>query len=469
MHCCRGGLKNNMRIFIVMITFFLNCAVLNSHAQGSKAPVKKNVIIIVIDALRPDHLGCYGYSRNTSPNIDKLAGEGISFTQAIAPGGWTFESVPSILTGTYSFVHQIRDSSLAPMNHNIKTLSQELSTHNYQTVIFSNQPSLKYIETSNYFQELFLDQGTLEHKATITEYEFTDNIQAWLEKKGRAAQFFLYIHYWGCHVPYRPAAAYKDKFCRDRYSKKHKNVPISKLNTADKMFDGIGRIPYVLAENNITDMYYYISQYDGVISYVDGQIGRLMDTLKRLKLDNDTMIILISDHGEMLGEHDMYFFHTGGYEENIRVPLIIRCPELFPRGKKISAQVSLIDIAPTVLEITGLNKPEYMQGESLLSFVKPFRSYNAKYALSSDRDIFTVRRGTWKLIYNSINHSYSLFDLKAVPKEENNLMYQRKDVIKLLARRMAQWRDKKNSSDLKGRRLLLEKDKDILKSLGYLH
>jgi arylsulfatase A-like enzyme len=348
-------------------------------------------------------------------------------------------------------------------------LPQELSTHNYQTAIFSNQPTVKYIDTSNYFQELFLDQGTLEHRATITDYSLTNNIQAWLEEKGTSAPFFLYIHYWGCHVPYRPLAPYKDMFSRDRYSKKHKAVPISTLNTGDKMFDGKGRIPYVLAENNITDMYYYIAQYDGVISYVDSQIGRLMDTLKRLKLDNDTMCILISDHGEMLGEHNMYFFHTGGYEENIRVPLIIRFPELFPGGKKVSTQVSLIDIAPTIFEIIGLTKPSYMQGESLLSFVKPFRSYNAKYALSSDREIFTVRRGDWKLIYNSINHSYKLFDLKNVPKEENNLMYQRLDVVKLLARKMGVWRDKKNSSDLKGRRLLLENDKEILRSLGYFN
>ncbi len=290
-----------------------------------------------------------------------------------------------------------------------------------------------------------------------------------MEEKGTEAPFFLYIHYWGCHTPYRPPAPYRDMFSHDRYSKKHKAVPISALNTDDKMFDGKGRIPYVLAENNITDMHYYIAQYDGVISYVDSQIGRLMGALKRLKLDNDTMIILISDHGEMLGEHNMYFYHTGGYEENIRVPLIIRLPELFPRGENVFTQVSLIDIAPTIFEIIGLTKPSYMQGESLLSFVKPFRSYNAKYALSSDRDIFTVRRGDWKLIYNSINHSYDLFYLKDDPKEENNLMYQRPDVVKLLARRMAEWRDKKNSSDIKGRKLLLENDKEILRSLGYLH
>ncbi len=144
-------------IFIAIIAFFLNCAAVDLDAKDSNGPVKKNIIIIVIDALRPDHLGCYGYKRNTSPNIDKLAREGIKFTQAIAPGGWTFESVPSILTGTYSFVHQIRYNSLASINHNIKTLPQELSTHNYQTAIFSNQPTLKVIDTSNYFQELFLD------------------------------------------------------------------------------------------------------------------------------------------------------------------------------------------------------------------------------------------------------------------------------------------------------------------------
>lgn len=377
--------------------------------------------------------------------------------------------MPSILTGVYSWVHQINDSTLISLNPNIKTLPELLAVNNYQTAIFSTNYAAKHLDVNNKFQELFIETGSSAYKPIITEYFLTSQIQSWLEKKGKINPFFLYIHYWGCHAPYRPPASYRGKFSRERYRKEYKAVPISTLNAEDKVFDGKGRIPYALAENNITDMHYYISQYDGVIAYVDSQVGRLMNTLKRLKLNNDTMIILTSDHGEMLGEHDMYFYHNGGYEENIKVPLIIRLPGMFPKGKKVSAQVSLIDIAPTILEITGSNKPSYMQGESLLSFVKPLRSYNANYVFSCDRNIISVRRGNWKLIYNSINHSCELFDLKNDPKVKNNLMYQRKDMVKILSRRMAEWKDKKNYSDLKGNQLLPEKDKVILRSLGYLN
>ena len=105
----------------------------------------------------------------------------------------------------------------------------------------------------------------------------------------------------------------------------------------------------------------------------DAQIGRLLNALKELKIDKNTLIILTADHGEMLGDHNTYFIHASCYEENIKVPLIIRFPGLFPKGKVISRQVSLVDIAPTILEIAGIRKPYYIQGESLLSFIKPFR------------------------------------------------------------------------------------------------
>lgn len=138
-------------------------------------------------------------------------------------------------------------------------------------------------------------------------------------------------------------------------------------------------------------------------------------------MDKNTLIILTADHGEMLGEHNIYFNHYGGYEENIRVPLIIRFPPLFPKGKVISRQVSLIDIAPTILEIAGLNKPFYMQGESLLAFFKHTYNYQTKYIFSFSHYQHALRNENWKLIRKG-KVRYELYNLKDDPREQHNLI-----------------------------------------------
>lgn len=257
-------------------------------------------------------------------------------------------------------------------------------------------------------------------------------------------------------------------YLHDKYKKKLGSLPISNDNEGDAVYDGYKKIPYVVVENNINDPNYYIIQYDSVISYIDAQIGRLLDSLKALDLDKNTLIILTSDHGEMLGEHNIYFSHMLTYEENIKVPLIIRFPKLFPKGKVISRQVSLVDIAPTILEIVGLKKPSYMQGESLLAFTKPLRVYNKKYVLSCFKHLIALRAGDWKIIHNSRNDSYELYNLKDDPKEQHNLLVERTDKFKQLKQELCRWQERITASTpLKEGPPLTEKDKAHLKSLGY--
>lgn len=463
-------LQNKKYVFISIVISILVISLFSILLYKNKKNYKPiNIILIIVDALRPDHLSCYGYKKNTSPNIDRLANEGVKFTQAISAGGWTVESVPSILTGTYSLAHQIR--SLDDLrNPKIKTLGQELVMKGYQCVLWSNLSTLSHLDIKDGFQKIYVSTNYKNNMPVLTNYALTSRIVNRLKIQYKNCPFFFYIHYEGCHVPYRPPVPYKYMYLYDKDRKESINIPISKLNYGDGKYDGRGKIPYVAVENNIADPDYYISQYDGAISYTDAQVGRLMDGLKELGLDENTLVILTADHGEMLGEHDVFFSHYGSYEENIRVPLIIRFPETsqFPRGRVISRQVSLIDIAPTILELLGLNKPFYIQGESLLAFIKPFRTYHKKYIFSCDKGCFALRTENWKLISNN-PQDLELYNLKEDPLEQYNLVTERSDKFKQLKQKLYNFM-KRNPALLEARKghSLTEEDKKLFRSLGYI-
>ncbi len=452
-------------IFAVVIVVICVFAFLLLRERNNSKPI--NILLITVDALRPDHLSCYGYERHTSPNIDKLSKEGIRFTQAIAAGGWTIESLPSILTGTYSLTHQIHAWDDL-RNLSVKTLAWELAIKGYQCVLWSNHGDMRSLDIKDGFQRVYSVDVRKNYKST--DYVLTNQIINRLKNQYRNHPFFFYIHYEGCHVPYLPPAPYKYMYLHDKFRKKSESIPISNRKDRDERYTGNGKIPYVAAKDNITDPNYYISQYDGAISYTDAQIGRLMDGLKELGLDKNTLVILTADHGEMLGEHNIYFDHQRSYEENIRVPLIIIFPKLFPRGKVISKQVSLIDIAPTILEIAGLKRPSYMQGESLLAFIKPFKSYPRKYVLSfftNPKDWIAIRAKDWKLIYNNANE-LELYNLRDDPMEQHNLITKRPDKFRQLKQELDNFiKCSTPSNPPRKGSPLTEEAKEHLRSLGY--
>lgn len=457
-------------LFILSLIFFglllLFCFSKSNFINHRK---KLNIILITIDALRPDHLGCYGYQRNTSPNIDRLSKEGVRFTTAISAGGWTVESVPALLTGTYSPTHQIR-SWINLRNPQIKTFAQELAIRGYQCILWSNfAASLRPLDIKDGFQRAYMLNKDKHNKPACSEYILTSQIINRLKKQFRDSTFFFYVHYHGCHVPYNLPVSYEHMYLHDKFNNKPKFITISNSANGVEKYDGYGKIPYIIAKNNITDLYYYISQYDVAISYTDTQIGRLMESLKELGLDKNTLIILTADHGEAIGEHNTYFSLDGVYEEIIRVPLIIRFPKLFPKGKIITEQVSLIDIAPTIFDILGLSKPHYLQGKSLFTFIKPFRIHQGRYIFSSCRECLTLRTESWKLIKDDIADSYELYNLKHDPQELRNLVTERHNKLKQLKQELENLKKCATSLVLprKGPELS-DENKERLRSLGYV-
>ncbi len=454
--------------FIIAAGFIIFFS-LNGSAKVRVPP--KNIVFIVIDALRPDHLRCYGYERHTSPNMDILAQQGVRFTQAISAAGWTGESVPSLLTGVYPPTHHIRSWRNA-RNPSIQTLPDILTTRGYHCVFWSNHGSMEFVDIQSGFQEVHLENTYEGDKPSVSDQQLTQEIISSLEKRNKGSPFFLYIHYSGAHVPYRMPPEYKHLFSQATGDPHPERVPL--CPESDDQYKGQGCIPRVVAENGITDPAYYVSQYDGAIAYADTQIGSLMRSLSRLGLDDNTIVILLSDHGEMLGEHGIYFNHAGGYdggyEENIRVPLIMRGMTEFARGEVLSEQVSTVDIVPTLLEVIGCEKPPSLQGNSLLTLHERPASYSGKhvYSFFGTGDWVVIRTKDWKAVHYYPSDSWKLFHLESDPRENNNMARARPDVLDALREELDNFQKRINGASSPATpQPLSEQERGRLKSLGY--
>ena len=447
---------------------------------------KPSVLLITIDTLRPDHLGYSGYERNTSVHIDKIAKAGIIFDNAIAQDTWPAPSMVSISTSTYSFCHNVSyygDS----IDNSLSTLPGVLKKNGYQTCFIG-----PYIlsQIGNFARDFdFFNVGVrkniffgfsrftiiinlavkfiLYHFPLISRYCVTiydriikiiNNSRAdivtkkaikWL--KGNSSKpFFLWVHYFDTHAPYRPPPSCSKAFFDDGFEQKiRRSLPI-----LWKTMFGLGGISKYITERNINDAEYYVSQYDGAIYFIDRQIGVLSSFLESLKLEKDTLIILSSDQGEYMGEHDFYFSHAGvPLEPVIKVPLIIKYSKVLPAGVSINFPVQTIDIAPTVVDILGISRPLTFQGSSLLDAMLKRKCCHAPYVFTGDKKTIAVRTDQYKLIYIdskeierfekrkllSLLHSpaylqlkhlfgssgfpeYLFYDLKNDPLEANNLI-----------------------------------------------
>lgn len=268
------------------------------------------------------------------------------------------------------------------------------------------------------------------------------------------------------HGPYRPPRPYNKIYLKDRFNSEDTQVPISKQFPIEP-----GHIPKYIAEGNITSANYYICQYDGEISFTDEQIGLLLRKLQNLNaiLEKKLLVIITADHGESLGEHNIYFEHRGLYDDGLRVPLIISCDGVIPKGKVIDHQVQSIDIVPTILGILGIRIDTRMEGASLLPLILGEDGYISSYAFSEMRKQKSIRTPEWKLIYTSGENKYELYNLRDDSGELNNLAAIEEGKFLFLKEKLSAWIDQAQPKTVKVKDVLDELTKEKLKSLGYLH
>jgi arylsulfatase A-like enzyme len=330
-------------------------------------PPQSNIVLITIDTLRADHLSAWGYMRQTSPNIDRLAAEGVRFDQAAVQWPKTTPSFASIFTATYAKDNGIVRTAGQPISCQFLTFPEVLKKQGYTNIaivanaavgseFFFNQGFDQYIETWK------LPHGA--DNADPNRAEAVTNLAvSQLEKLQKSGKpYFLWVHYLDPHFPYEPPPGARDKFQNDSHFDPSVQVPPSD-KPKQQMF-GVGS-EHILEGH--TDLAFYLARYDAEIAYTDSQIGRLLDEMKKRNMLGKTLTAFTADHGESLGDHGYYFDHGRfSFQTCLHVPLVLHYPGVIkPRVDKQPAE--LIDLAPTLLEAAGVALPQgvWMQGRTL--------------------------------------------------------------------------------------------------------
>ena len=454
----------------------------------AKPQDRPNIVIFLIDTLRVDRLGVYGYERRpTSPRIDELARESVVFDQAIAPSPWTLPTVVSLVTSTHPCEHRTLDDRQM-LSKRLIPLAERLHGLRYTTLGLYGNP---YAGPS-----FALERG----------YDVLD--KSWNndgKKVGKLLDaypgkpLFLYIHNMEPHNPYVNAPAHIDGF--DDISRKVRRKIKRNYRTYRRLthVDFDKKQPLGTTDNTaeqdlhmaaLTALHQeYNELYDGSVWQADSHVGSVVDELKRRRLWDNTLFILLSDHGEELHEHGGWLHDQSAYEELIHVPLIVRFPRGQYGGRRIESLVSLIDVLPTVFDV--LEEPGYARGargRSLMSLIRgdepaeeddfqiiSMRINSKKYYRpwkQSRGDInLAVRHGEWKGIWNAEPKTLELYNLAIDPGEQSDVSAENPQmalVMKLFARQYYEECTKHAAAPLERPGELDEETRQDLRSLGYL-
>jgi arylsulfatase len=412
---------------MVLLVAVLSVAPLSGlHPLKGKSRAKRdpNIIIITVDTLRADHLGCYGYDLPTTPNIDRFAEEATLFTYCISAASHTVPAMVSMMTSQHPAYYGVNIADGIVMRLEEPTLARTLSENGYRAAAFVNNPLLDrnlrlyggfdiYDDSLPDFEPmpgLLVEEYLKERKADDTG-EYVDN---WLTATA-GERFFLWVHYMDPHGPYEPPERYLENFPESAYP----GGP-TKLSLADDKDRG-GIPTYQYVKGRVSPQYYK-SRYDGEIAFVDACVGRLLTRIKELDLWDNTIIVFTSDHGEALGEHDVYFHHSVDVtEEQLHVPLIVRIPGGEQVGK-IDELVATIDIPTTILAAAGVNDNLGGSGRSLLPLIQgKTDGLDREYLVSEDiRDRISFHSRGMKYIADPDGDR--LYDLDRDPDELNNML-----------------------------------------------
>ncbi len=380
--------------------------VIISLGACDREPGRLNVLFIIVDTLRADHLRCYGYKDIQTPHIDRLASRGVRFTDVVTSAPVTAPSIATILTSTYPTLHGVRDNELFVLSPSLPKIASSFREAGYATAGFVASVVLdeRYGFSDGFdhydddmtgefpiFSPMYVSQSEKVQGTQRRAGDVTEAALEWLEERERGRPVFCFVHYFDPHLYYDPPPPFDDR--------------------------------------------YFLSPYDGEVAYTDSQIGVLLNGLEDLGLLENTLVVFTSDHGEDLGQHGEGSHGFFLYDATVMVPLILSHPASLPSGVSIPAQARTVDIMPTVLDLAGLPTPESAQGESLAGVVlgrdkaTPRDGYTETYHTLysySWHEMQAIRTPEWKYVRAP---ETELYDLRRDPGETNNLAATKTDIV----------------------------------------
>ncbi len=477
---------------LVVFAMFLTAVSAGLSCEQHESTGRPNFVLISIDTLRADHLGAYGYARETSPELDRFAVQGVRFERAIAPAPWTLPSHAGMLTGRHP--HRLGIANIdGALPESVDTLAQSLSASGYQTAAYVDSSRGGFLGGERGFDRGFeLFRHSPHGEGYHSKYDMASTVDAalgWLRARDAKRPFFLFLHTKSVHTapvqesadlavdaPYRSPAPFGNQFLsqgkpRFRWNAGRNYIGVKYLRQMNIQF-GYGELaPPDFSEEQLAEL---IAMYDGGIRYVDSQFGRLMASLEELGLDDETVVVVTSDHGEAFLDHH-FFLHREVFSGLTHVPLIVRDPRGPSAGRVVSQAVSLLDVAPTLLALADSPHAAALDGVPLP--LEPAAEKQARelfsYACLKDDSLYegyAIERGPFRLLYHRHrlwpSFRSELFRWTTDPKEVEPVEDQ-SELKDAMLKRLLAWIE--NGSEEEGSQIDIDDQTlEALRALGYV-
>lgn len=426
-----------------------------SRPAAHAAPGAPNVVIFLIDTLRADRIGAYGYDRPASPTIDALAKDGVLFEQAYSVAPWTLPSVCSLFTSTFPCEHATltKHNALPP---SFATLAEQLELAGYETYsIFTNSFLSPKFGTTQGFENV------------VAGMRIDGSAVAKFMGDSPPRPFFLYVHNLEPHNPYLHAAPHTDGFrdvgprVREEMAAAYRAYKAAlegdfRAKRQIGSTDNAAEVERQLAalDSMRED---YVELYGAAVRAADARVASVVELLKQRGWWDDTLFIVLADHGDQFGEHGGWLHDISVYESLLRVPLVVHFPKSAHAGTRVKAPVTLLDLLPTIVKLAGATPPSEIGGQDLLPLIRdPSRlpspdqiqvvgmrdnaiHYYKKWKeLRGDVNV-ALRRGDWKAIWNAEPDTVELYDLAADPHELSDLCQQQPELAKAFREHARRW------------------------------
>lgn len=438
------GIGTALVLVAVIIIIYVLTTITKKDFTGQCSDL--NLMVITLDTMRADRIGAYGCKEAETPNIDDLGANGILFENCYAPVPITLPSHCSIFTGRYPLGHQVRDNGTYLLEGEEITLAEKMKEQGFQTfaVIATYVLLAKFGLNQGfdiYDDSLNVNMILNNFDSEIKADEVYSKFGKWFENRSNPREkFFAWIHFYDPHAPFEPPDQYKEK-----YGPKPENL------------------------------------YNGEVAFVDEFIGKIIDDLKTANLLEQTLIVIVGDHGEAFGEHNEYGHSIFCYEQNLKVPLIFYNTSVFPEGTQglqVKHRVNLIDVMPTILKLYGLEIPGEIQGKNFAHLLtgKKEKKERTFYIES----MHGKEEMGWAPLTGIIHEQYKyislpepeLYDLSTDSEEKENLFWKKNRLARSLDKKLmnlvSTYSAGGGSKESDSRRQLSESDTQHLKTLGYI-
>jgi arylsulfatase A-like enzyme len=440
------------------------------------------VLFLTVDTLRADHMGCYGYRRETTPFLDELAGKSTRFEWAVVQWPKTGPSFASMFSSTYGSTSGVKQrTGRIKVPDAFDLLSECFQQAGYQTLAVVSNSSLTTLlgygqGFDRYVEDFFIETGSA---AKINE-----TVKEQLSSRDRSRPFYLWAHYIDPHTPYEAPAEYVQMFQGDPVYQEGDAREIPKfIPDVSKGGQAMGQVPPAAQRDDCEEVRDYVLQYDAEVRFFDDQMRALFDWMEENGHLDRTIVVFTSDHGESLGDHE-YFFEHGAfpYDACSRVPLFLHHPDLPPCV--IEEPVALLDVAPTLLDMVDFPRPPLYEGRSVLDWIRGCEVDEPRPVITESgyKETFTVaiRRGRWKMIRISdpalkrllTGDEYELYDLEEDPLETRNVYAEHPEIVEkmkpLLDRETEARHGREGVAQLIEGGKLPDEMEEMLQALGYV-